>query len=53
MSEDVVEAVAQALRLDEDERTYLFDPARAARPARRPDARMSRSRPVSSGCWIP
>lgn len=39
MSEDVVEAVAQALRLDEDERTYLFDLARAARPARRTPSR--------------
>lgn len=39
MSEDVVEAVAQALRLDEDERTYLFDLARAARPARRAPSR--------------
>ena len=35
VSEDVLAAVAQALRLDEDERTYLFDLARAARPARR------------------
>ncbi|MFE4771547.1 hypothetical protein [Streptomyces sp. NPDC056713] len=39
MSEDVVETVAQALRLDEDERTYLFDLARAARPARRTPSR--------------
>ncbi|MDL4815577.1 helix-turn-helix transcriptional regulator [Actinomadura opuntiae] len=35
VSEDVLEAVAQALLLDEDERIYLFDLARAARPARR------------------
>ncbi|MWA04265.1 helix-turn-helix domain-containing protein [Actinomadura sp. LD22] len=35
VSEDVLDAVARALRLDEDERTYLFDLARAARPARR------------------
>lgn len=35
VSEDVLEAVARALRLDEDERTYLLDLARAARPARR------------------
>lgn len=35
VSEDVLAAVAQALQLDEDERTYLFDLARAARPARR------------------
>jgi transcriptional regulator with XRE-family HTH domain len=35
VSEEVLEAVARALRLDEDERTYLFELARAARPARR------------------
>jgi transcriptional regulator with XRE-family HTH domain len=35
VSEDVLAAVAQALELDEDERTYLFDLARAARPTRR------------------
>ncbi|QKG22296.1 helix-turn-helix transcriptional regulator [Actinomadura verrucosospora] len=35
VSEDVLEAVARALLLDEDERTYLLDLARAARPARR------------------
>ncbi|MFG3151485.1 helix-turn-helix transcriptional regulator [Streptomyces sp. NPDC048219] len=35
VSEDVLDAVAQALKLDEDERTYLFDLARAAQPARR------------------
>ncbi|MGI5192197.1 helix-turn-helix transcriptional regulator [Streptomyces sp. CA-288835] len=35
VSEDVLDAVAKALQLDEDERTYLFDLARAARPARR------------------
>jgi transcriptional regulator with XRE-family HTH domain len=35
VSEDVLEAVARALQLDEAERTYLFDLARAAaRPAR-------------------
>ncbi|EFF94255.1 transcriptional regulator [Streptomyces sp. e14] len=35
VSEDVLEAVARALLLDEDERTYLLELARAARPARR------------------
>lgn len=39
VSEDVLDAVAQALRLDEAERTYLFDLARAARPARRTPSR--------------
>ncbi|WP_231510034.1 hypothetical protein [Streptosporangium roseum] len=58
VSEDVLNVVAQALHLDQDERTYLFDLARAARPARRVPscrraARISRSRPVSSGCRTP
>ncbi|WP_328328059.1 MULTISPECIES: helix-turn-helix transcriptional regulator [unclassified Streptomyces] len=39
VSDDVVDAVARALRLDDDERTYLFDLARAARPARRTPSR--------------
>ena len=48
VSEEVLDAVAQALALNEDERTYLFDLARAARPARRnpprrKDAEVSRS----------
>ena len=39
VSEDVLEAVARALRLDEAERRYLSDLARAARPARSPQRR--------------
>ena len=40
VSEDVLEAVARALRLDEAERTYLFDLARAAaKPTRTPQRR--------------
>ncbi|WP_051298502.1 helix-turn-helix transcriptional regulator [Arthrobacter castelli] len=39
VSEDVLDAVAEALRLDDDERTYLNDLARAAKPARRKAAR--------------
>ena len=35
VSEDVLEAVARALQLDDEEHTYLLDLARAARPARR------------------
>ncbi|MFF7331933.1 helix-turn-helix domain-containing protein [Streptomyces sp. NPDC008150] len=35
VSEDVLEAVARALALNEDEHAYLLDLARAARPARR------------------
>jgi transcriptional regulator with XRE-family HTH domain len=34
VSEDVLAAVARALQLDEAERTYLFDLARAAKPSR-------------------
>ncbi|MDI3406029.1 helix-turn-helix transcriptional regulator [Streptomyces cavernicola] len=39
VSEDVLAAVAQALQLDEDERTYLFDLAHAARSAHRKPSR--------------
>jgi len=35
VSDEVLDAVAHALRLDEEERTYLFDLARAARPVHR------------------
>lgn len=35
VSEDVLDAVAHALQLDDDERTYLFDLARAAQPPSR------------------
>lgn len=35
VSADVLDAVAEALRLGDDERTYLHDLARAAKPARR------------------
>ncbi|NBH04979.1 helix-turn-helix transcriptional regulator [Amycolatopsis sp. SID8362] len=39
VSEDVLDAVARALRLDDDERTYLFDLARASRPKSRTPSR--------------
>lgn len=39
VSEDVLDAVADALRLDDDERTYLLDLARAAKPAHRQPTR--------------
>ncbi|WP_134730793.1 helix-turn-helix transcriptional regulator [Amycolatopsis nivea] len=39
VSEDVLDAVAHALRLDDDERTYLFDLARSSRPATRAPSR--------------
>ncbi|MGY1810892.1 helix-turn-helix transcriptional regulator [Blastococcus sp. SYSU D00669] len=39
VSEDVLEAVARALRLDEAERLHLFNLARAAKPGRAPRRR--------------
>jgi len=39
VSEDVLAAVARALQLDDDERTYLFDLARSSRPASRTPSR--------------
>lgn len=39
VSEDVLDAVARALRLDHDERTYLFDLARSSRHASRMTSR--------------
>ena len=47
VSEDVLEAVARALRLDEEERTYLLDLAQAARPASRPRRRNPEAVPPS------
>ncbi len=49
VSEDVLEAVARALQLDEAERTYLFDLARAARPPTAHPAPASRPR-CGRGC---
>src|SRR5687768_17914432 len=39
VSEDVLDAVARALRLNDDERTYLFDLARSSRPESRTPSR--------------
>ncbi|GAA1633780.1 helix-turn-helix transcriptional regulator [Brevibacterium sanguinis] len=39
VSAEVLDAVAEALRLDDDERTYLSDLARAAKPAHRRSVR--------------
>jgi transcriptional regulator with XRE-family HTH domain len=48
MSDDVLDAVARALQLDDEERTYLFDLARAARPAgRKPRRRKTPEAPAS------
>lgn len=52
VSRDVLVAVAQALRLDEDERTYLFDLARAASPARDTAARRSVAEIPPSVQWM-
>jgi hypothetical protein len=54
VSESVLQALAQALRLDEAERAYLFDLARAthpATPARRRRATRQRSGQVRSVSW--
>ena len=52
VSESVLDALARALRLDEAERSHLFDLARAVQPAtttrRRRAPRSSRSAPPSS-----
>ncbi|NEA40725.1 helix-turn-helix transcriptional regulator [Streptomyces sp. SID11385] len=52
VSEDVLEAVARALLLDEDERTYLLDLARAARPARRATRRREDAALPPSVQWM-
>jgi hypothetical protein len=56
VSEDVLEAVARALQLDEAERIYLFDLARAAKPTRdrATTTRTGTARPTSpSPCSAP
>jgi transcriptional regulator with XRE-family HTH domain len=52
VSEDVLEAVARALQLDEEERTYLFDLARAARPAHRRASRRREAGIAPSVQWM-
>ncbi|OMI84837.1 transcriptional regulator [Streptomyces sp. M1013] len=52
VSESVLEAVAQALLLDEHERTYLLELARAARPARRRSNRRKDVMIPSSVQWM-
>jgi transcriptional regulator with XRE-family HTH domain len=47
VSDEVLEAVAGALQLDDEERTYLLDLARAARPARRAPRRKPADVPPS------
>lgn len=55
VSSDVLDAVAEALRLDDDERTNLLDLAQAAKPAHRRPARRREAplSPMSCGCWTP
>ncbi|MEV4298845.1 helix-turn-helix transcriptional regulator [Microbispora rosea] len=52
VSESVLEAVARALLLNEDERTYLLDLARAARPARRRSQRRKDAEIPSPVQWM-
>ena len=52
VSEDVLDAVARALQLDDEERTYLFDLARAARPARRAARRRRTVEVPASVQWM-
>src|SRR3954447_26375805 len=44
VSDNVLDALARALQLDEAERTHLADLARAAGPAKRPQRRLSPAR---------
>lgn len=52
VSDEVLEAVARALRLDDEERTYLFDLARAARPAKRTPRRRTAAEVPPSVQWL-
>ena len=54
VSESVLEALADALQLDEAERAHLFDLARAATPPAHPASHRasSASGPVCSGSWM-
>ena len=52
VSEDVLEAVARALQLDEAERTYLFDLARAAAKPNRTSPRRSRAEIPQRVQWM-
>lgn len=52
VSEDVLDAVARALQLDEAERTYLFDLARAARPANRTPRRRKQAEVQPRVQWM-
>lgn len=48
VSEEVLDALARALQLDDDERTYLFDLARSANATGRPTRAHRRRRPAGT-----
>src|SRR5688572_18193218 len=50
-SESVLDALATALRLDEAERTHLYDLARASQPGARPRRRATRQNVRPSVQW--
>ena len=52
VSEDVLEAVARALHLDDEERAYLFELARAARPAKRTPVRSKEPEVAAQVRWL-
>jgi transcriptional regulator with XRE-family HTH domain len=52
VSEGVLGAVASALQLNDDERAYLFDLAKAARPSGRPLARRTEANIASPVQWM-
>lgn len=52
VSDDVLDAVARALHLDDEERTYLFDLARAARPAKSTPRRRLTAEVPPSVQWL-
>jgi transcriptional regulator with XRE-family HTH domain len=52
VSEDVLDAVARALHLDDEERTYLFDLAHAARPKTRRSPRRAEAKVEPHLQWL-
>ncbi|WP_087872358.1 helix-turn-helix transcriptional regulator [Arthrobacter globiformis] len=52
VSEDVLHAVARALNLDDEERAYLFELARAARPANRVPVRRKEADVAPPVRWL-
>ncbi|MDQ0769444.1 transcriptional regulator with XRE-family HTH domain [Pseudarthrobacter defluvii] len=52
VSEDVLKAVAEALQLNEEEHTYLFELARAAQPLRRTTSRRKEAALAAPVRWL-